>query len=331
MITDKAYSQSIKTAVKDIGGAIDMKCSVFNASGAPVAWIKFDKEKPTQTSVLSIGKKLIVRHPRFSLGVFFGVGSSSYTYKIKNISNTDVASYRCVVMCDVDDGSSTSADIELKVNQPPVILKLISSPATMIAREGQPSKLECYADGFPEPKVTWSRQFNGILTTGGNFYRGNVLSFPNVTKDDRGSYFCDAVNSDGKGVRHIVDFRVAFSPVITVSNIIYTHRESSKHDMDVQCLVEAYPAPKIDWLYNGVVLLNDNYNRIEGNTTDHQFSFSSLSFLNKNNQHGKYTCKAQNTIGTAEVTAIELPCKQPYCDARRVHHRNIPNFYGLTP
>ncbi|XP_025190919.1 lachesin-like, partial [Melanaphis sacchari] len=324
------HSQNIQTAVKDVGGAVEMKCSVFNASGVPVAWIKFDKEEPTKTSVLSIGKKLIVRNPRFSVEV--GVGNSSYTYKIQNIRDTDVASYRCVVMCDVDDGINTSADIELEVNRSPSILKLSSSPATLIAREGRPSKLECYADGYPEPKVTWSRQFNGFLTTGGKFYRGNVLLFPNVIKDDRGTYFCDAVNSDGKGVRHMVDFRVTFAPVIKVSNIMYTHRELSKPNMDVQCLVEAYPAPKIDWLYNGVVLFNDKYNRIEGNTTDHQFSFSSLSFFKYNDdQHGKYTCKAQNEIGTAEVTVIERPCTQSICDPRRVHHKNLPNFYGLTP
>jgi len=41
----------------------------------------------------------------------------------------------------------------------------------MIASEGLPSRLECYADGFPKPRVSWSRPYNGILTTGGQFYR----------------------------------------------------------------------------------------------------------------------------------------------------------------
>ncbi|XP_025196191.1 lachesin-like [Melanaphis sacchari] len=137
--TVKTHSQNIQTTVKDVGGAVEMKCSVFNASGVPVAWIKFDKKEPTKTSVLSIGKKLIVRNPRFSV-------------EIQNIRDTDVVFYRCVVMCDVDDGINTSADIKLEVNRSPSILKLSSSPATLIAREGRPSKLECYADRYPEPK-----------------------------------------------------------------------------------------------------------------------------------------------------------------------------------
>jgi len=40
---------------------------------------------------------------------------------------------------------------------------------------------------------------------------------------------------------------------------MFTHREPLKRNMDVQCLVEAYPAPKIEWLYNGAVLINDNH------------------------------------------------------------------------
>jgi len=74
-------------------------------------------------------------------------------------------------MCDdVDGDANTSADVELEVNRPPVILDS-SSPTLVNAREGQSSKLECYADGFPEPRVTWTRQNNGIITSGGNYQR----------------------------------------------------------------------------------------------------------------------------------------------------------------
>ncbi|XP_026816438.1 lachesin-like [Rhopalosiphum maidis] len=328
-----AHPQSTQTAVKDIGGTIEMNCSVFNASRFPVAWLKFEKEDPTKTVVLSIGNNLIVRDSRFSLGVFIGTESSSRTFKITNIHNNDVALYRCVVMCDdVDGDTNTSADVQLEVNRSPVILKLSSSSTIMIAREGLPSRLECYADGFPEPRVSWSRQYNGILTTGGQFYRGNVLHFRNVTKDDRGIYLCDAVNSVGEGVRHIVDFRVEFAPVITASKIMYTHSDPLKQDMDVQCLVEAYPAPKIDWLYNGVILIGDNNKRfrIMEKTTEHQLTFSSLNFNEIDyDRYGKYTCKARNTIGTAEVTVIETPCQKPKCDTKRIRPEHIPNFYGL--
>jgi len=86
------------------------------------------------------------------------------------------------------------------------------------------------------------------------------MRFLNVTKDDRGIYYCDAVNSVGGGVRRIIDFPVNFASVTTVSKIMYIHSEPLKRNMDVQCLVKSYPAPKIERLYNGVVLVNDNHN-----------------------------------------------------------------------
>jgi len=41
------------------------------------------------------------------------------------------------------------------------------------------------------------------------------------------------------------------------------------------------------------------------NATAHQFYYSTLTFMRiYNHRNGSYTCKAQNTIGTTEVTAI---------------------------
>ncbi|KAE9525649.1 hypothetical protein AGLY_014176 [Aphis glycines] len=325
-----AYAQSIQTAVRDFGGSIEITCSVMNVNTFPIAWFKFEKEDPNKTTILSISNKLMVRNSKFSLRIHVENGTNNHILKIQNIQKTDIAIYRCVVMCeDADSDANTSADVELDVNRPPVILDA-SSPTLVNAMEGQSSRLECYADGFPEPRVTWTRENNGILTTGGNFYRGNVLRFFNVTKDDRGIYFCNIVNGIGGGVRRIIDFRVNFSPVITVSKIMYSHREPLKRNLDVQCLVEAYPTPKIEWLYNGVVLPNDNHDyKIMENTTAHQFAYSALTFLKIDNERiGKYTCKAQNTIGTAEVTAIEH--QEPDQDKKRVHQEKTPTYFGLN-
>ncbi|XP_050062398.1 lachesin-like [Aphis gossypii] len=330
------YAQSTQTAVRDFGGNIEITCSVMNVNFFPIAWFKFEKDDPTKTTVLSISNKLMVRNSKFSLRIHVENGTNNHILKIQNIQKTDIAIYRCVVMCDdANSDANTSADVELDVNRPPVISDA-SSPTLVNAMEGQFSRLECYADGFPEPRVTWTRENNGILTTGGNFYRGNVLRFYNVTKDDRGIYFCNIVNGIGGGVRRIIDFRVTFSPVITVSKIMYSHREPLKRNLDVQCLVEAYPTPKIEWLYNGVVLPNDNHDyKIMENTTAHQFAYSALTFLKIDNERiGKYTCKAQNTIGTAEVTAIEHQDLEQV--KKRTHQERTRtyfgfNIYGLSP
>ena len=47
-------------------------------------------------------------------------------------------------------------------------------------------------------------------------FKGNVLHFPLVHKDHRGTYYCVATNVVGVGARRNVDVEVEFSPSIKV-------------------------------------------------------------------------------------------------------------------
>ena len=47
-------------------------------------------------------------------------------------------------------------------------------------------------------------------------YKGNVLEFPLVHKDHRGTYYCVATNVVGVGARRNVDVEVEFAPSIKV-------------------------------------------------------------------------------------------------------------------
>lgn len=62
-----------------------------------------------------------------------------------------------------------SAEVELEVRQPPIISD--NSTRSLIVVEGQQVKLECYAGGFPLPRISWRRENNAILPTGGSIYR----------------------------------------------------------------------------------------------------------------------------------------------------------------
>lgn len=61
--------------------------------------------------------------------------------------------------------------------------------------------MECYAGGFPTPKISWRRENNAILPTGGSIYRGNVIKINHIRKEDRGTYYCVAENGVGRGAR----------------------------------------------------------------------------------------------------------------------------------
>lgn len=52
-----------------------------------------------------------------------------------------------------------SAEVELKVRGPPMIHD--NSTSSMVVMEGQQVILECYASGYPSPRIFWKRENHG--------------------------------------------------------------------------------------------------------------------------------------------------------------------------
>jgi hypothetical protein len=61
------------------------------------------------------------------------------------------------------------ADVMVSVRIPPIIFD--NSTRSVVVSEGQSIKLECYAGGYPPPRVSWRRENNALLPTGGSLYR----------------------------------------------------------------------------------------------------------------------------------------------------------------
>lgn len=59
--------------------------------------------------------------------------------------------------------------MELQVRRPPIISD--NSTRSIVVSEGQTVLLECYAGGYPRPKISWRRENNAILPTGGSIFR----------------------------------------------------------------------------------------------------------------------------------------------------------------
>lgn len=74
-------------------------------------------------------------------------------------------------MCQIliSTSSKISAEVELQVRRPPIISD--NSTRAMVVSEGMAVSLECYAYGFPKPRITWRRENNAVLPTGGSIYR----------------------------------------------------------------------------------------------------------------------------------------------------------------
>lgn len=87
--------------------------------------------------------------------------------QIKDIQETDAGYYQCQVIIALNN--KIQAEVDLQVRRPPVISD--NSTRSAIVSEGQQVTLECYASGYPPPRISWRRENNAILPTGGSIYR----------------------------------------------------------------------------------------------------------------------------------------------------------------
>ena len=75
----------------------------------------------------------------------------------------------------------------------PSVDYVVKSSNTAI--EGHPYNLSCEESGNPKPSVSWIKVSNGELRV------GKLLNFTNISRNDAGSYTCEASNRCGKDSR----------------------------------------------------------------------------------------------------------------------------------
>lgn len=292
--------------IKDIGDTVELECSVQYAQQYPVLWMKVDKQKISEQVPISTGSTLIIHESRFALRK--DTASSTYTLQIKDIQETDAGYYQCQVFIALNN--KISAEVELQVRRPPVISD--NSTRSIVVSEGQSVNLECYAGGHPLPRISWRRENNAILPTGGSIYRGNVLKITTIRKEDRGTYYCVAENGVGKGSKRNIAVAVEFSPVVTVPRPRLG--QALQYDMDLECHIEAYPPPAIIWLKDEVQLSNSQHQSISYFATADEFTDSTIRIITiEKRQYGLYTCKATNKLGSAEAQVELFETIIPVC------------------
>ena len=70
----------------------------------------------------------------------------------------------------------------------------IEPPAEKTVKEGQTAILKCTVDGYPQPRVTWSRKRSTLPIGRHVMGPSNALILKNVRPEDSGIYSCSAEN-----------------------------------------------------------------------------------------------------------------------------------------
>lgn len=143
----------------DVGGTVELSCSVQYGTEYSVIWLKTSPNR-RDSIFLSTGTSLVVKESRFAL--LYDGASATYTVLIKDLQETDAGTYVCEVVLSVNN--KISMETRLSVRRPPVISD--NSTQAIVTSEGEPVQMECYAAGYPVPKIVWRRENNALLPTG---------------------------------------------------------------------------------------------------------------------------------------------------------------------
>lgn len=145
--------------VVDAGSTVELSCSVQYGTDFPVIWSKLGKDKGNNM-FLSTGTSLVLKESRFAL--LYDGASATYIVLIKDVQESDAGTYVCEVVLSLNN--KISAETRLSVREPPVISD--NSTQSVVTVEGESIQMECYASGFPPPRIVWRRENNALLPTG---------------------------------------------------------------------------------------------------------------------------------------------------------------------
>uniref|UniRef100_A0A673I1H2 Neural cell adhesion molecule 1-like n=1 Tax=Sinocyclocheilus rhinocerous TaxID=307959 RepID=A0A673I1H2_9TELE len=258
------------------GDDADIICDVISSPPPTIIW-KFKKTR--------IQPETDVR---------FKVLSNNHL-QIRGIKKTDEGDYTC------EGRIMARGEIDLRVIK--VIVNVLPSIRTRYtelnatADINQAVTLACYADGYPEPTVTWARA-NIVLESDGKYSLnedGSELTIKDVTKLDEGDYQCIARNKAGERSEE-VSLNVFVQPKITfLENQTASELEEQ---ITLTCEATGDPTPNIIWSF-GRRVFTENEQSLDGNVivrSDARVSSLTLKYVQFTDA-GQYLCTARNSIG----------------------------------
>ncbi|XP_050305191.1 cell adhesion molecule Dscam2 isoform X15 [Anthonomus grandis grandis] len=185
----------------------------------------------------------------------YGIVTSRVSKKVSTLTIDNVeahhgGNYECVAE---NAAGKASYSAELLVNVPP---RWILEPTDKAFAQGSDAAVECKADGFPKPVVTWKRA-TGVSPGDYKDFKPNnpdikvedgTLMINNIQKNNEGYYLCEAVNGIGSGLSAVVLISVQAPPQFEVK---FRNQTSRRGDPAVlQCEAKGEKPIGILWNIN---------------------------------------------------------------------------------
>ncbi|UXI16193.1 U2 snRNP-associated SURP motif-containing protein [Sarcoptes scabiei] len=188
---------------------------------------------------------------------------------------------------------------------------------TITVKEKEQLRLVCVASGKPKPKIVWRRDDDRPIVVDGfnyNLIESNQLNITRVSRDNFGPYKCLATNGIPPAAWKTLNLLVSFPPLVKIllpKQMIGAMKGGS---VLLECYIEAYPSPFIDWIFNEnkILVESDQQSSDDGGVQKYYKSEEILDsrlthpisrriMLNitnlQPNDFGLYKCMARNQLG----------------------------------
>uniref|UniRef100_A0A2A4JGP5 Down syndrome cell adhesion molecule-like protein Dscam2 n=1 Tax=Heliothis virescens TaxID=7102 RepID=A0A2A4JGP5_HELVI len=169
---------------------------------------------------------------------------------INSVSANHQGNYTCIVQ---NAAGRAEYAATLVVNVPP---RWIIEPTDKAFAQGSDAKVECKADGFPKPQVTWKRaegdtpgDYKDLKPNNPNVkVEDGTLTIANIQKTNEGYYLCEAVNGIGSGLSAVILISVQAPPQFEIKMRNQTARRSEPAVL--QCQAKGEKPIGIIWNMN---------------------------------------------------------------------------------
>eukprot|EP00095_Tigriopus_kingsejongensis_P006804 maker-scaffold1064_size65302-snap-gene-0.24 protein:Tk06804 transcript:maker-scaffold1064_size65302-snap-gene-0.24-mRNA-1 annotation:"lach_scham ame: full" len=299
-------SQGVTTG---IGGEAQFECTISKRQEYPILWMRVGKKG--DNFPIATGPTLLVKDERFGLDL--NEKSGKYVLSIRDVRSSDSAVYQCQIVAGYNN--MITADVELFVKLPPVISDNTTRTIQVVA--GNSVEMECLADGFPTPRITWSKEDGRNMPNGEpSITTSRKLLISQTRREDTGNYICWANNGVGEGEHRTVSLEVEYAPLIEVPRP--KNPQALNHDAELTCKIRAFPPPSIHWRQGPDLISNSLQYKISHFASQNDVTTSTVKIMGTQSEHyGNYTCEAANRHGnsseTIELYQSQIPICPPVC------------------
>nr|XP_015838876.1 PREDICTED: Down syndrome cell adhesion molecule isoform X4 [Tribolium castaneum] len=232
------------------------------------------------------------------------IGKRSSILTIEAVSYIHAGNFTCLAK---NRAGSAKFVTQLQVNVPP---RWILEPTDKAFAQGSDAAVECKADGFPRPVVTWKRA-TGVSPGDYKDFKPNnpdikvedgTLTINNIQKTNEGYYLCEAVNGIGSGLSAVIQISVQAPPQFDIKLRNQTSRRGDPAVL--QCEAKGEKPIGILWNINNKRLEPKGDNRYT--IREEILANGVLSGLSikrtERSDSALFTCVATNAFGSDDTS-----------------------------